>query len=276
MPGVALLELAFLFAIDAVGRLDIGVTKGSIPGAVAIGAKQICGDLPESSELKIALDAPPIAAVVEEVVAAETADIRFRSDFHVVVAADQLRLKTEQVPWVDVAAAIDRPLHHHLGLKAELGVAAEGDRFEVATDEQAIAVIVVDPEHPAVFNFLFLLDQLPPADGHGQALFDDEPIAPRRDQQISIRLVTSHHILGIDAGLGRSERVIAETHPVGTPSVGGDLNPCGLNPPTADCAVDQLCAAQSLELRHPHHTETVLVAHTGIQSPHGHATASFD
>ena len=47
MPGVSLLELAFLFAVDAIGRRDIGFTEGSIPGAVAISAKQVGRHLPE-------------------------------------------------------------------------------------------------------------------------------------------------------------------------------------------------------------------------------------
>ena len=179
MPRVAQLEFPFLLAIDAIGSLDIGLAEGSIPGAVAIGAEEVGGHLSQSSELETALDASPVAAVVEEVITAETADVGVCSDFGAVIPTDQLRLKTEQVPWIDVAAAIDSALHHHLRLKAELGICAECDRFEVATDEQAIAVVIVDTEHPAIFNFLFLLNQLPAADGHGQTLLNDQPVATR-------------------------------------------------------------------------------------------------
>ena len=179
MPRVAQLEFPFLLAIDAIGSLDIGLAEGSIPGAVAIGAEEVGGHLSQSSELETALDASPVAAVVEEVITAETADVGVCSDFGAVIPTDQLRLKTEQVPWIDVAAAIDGALHHHLRLKAELGICAECDRFEVATDEQAIAVVIVDTEHPAIFNFLFLLNQLPAADGHGQTLLNDQPVATR-------------------------------------------------------------------------------------------------
>ena len=179
MPRVAQLEFPFLLAIDAIGSLDIGLAEGSIPGAVAIGAKEVGGHLPQSSKLETTLDASPIATVLEEVITAETADVGVCSDFGAVIPTDQLRLKTEQVPWIDVAAAIDGALHHHLRLKTELGICAECDRFEVATDEQSIAVVIVDTEHPAIFNFLFLLNQLPAADGHGQTLLNDQPVAPR-------------------------------------------------------------------------------------------------
>ena len=159
--------------------MDIGFTEGSIPGAVAVCAEDVGGDLPQGSKLETALDASPIAAVIEKVIAAEAADVRFGSDFGVGVATDQLRFETKQVARVDVAAAIDGALHHHLGLKAEFGIRTEVDRFEVAADEQAIPVVIVDTEHPAIFNLLFLLDQLPAADGHRQTLFNDQPVSPR-------------------------------------------------------------------------------------------------
>ena len=53
MPGVSLLKLAFLFAVGAIGRLDIGFTEGSIPGAVAISAKQVVVTSPRAPSSKL-------------------------------------------------------------------------------------------------------------------------------------------------------------------------------------------------------------------------------
>ena len=161
-------------------------------------------------------------------------------------------------------------------MQVEFGVRAEADRFEVPADEQTVAVVIVDPEHPAVLNFFFLLNQLAAADGNRQALFHDQTVAAGGDQHITVGLLPCNHILGIDTCLRRREGVVAETHPFGAPSVSGEPDSGGLDAPAADGAIDQLRFAQALQLGDFHHSEAVLVLNIGVDLADGNATAPFD
>ena len=81
-----------------------------------------------------------------------------------------------------------------------------------------MTVPVVDANNKAVPHFLFLLDELSTGDRDGQPLFNDQPIAPCRDQHIAIGLLAGDDILRIDSGLCRREGIVAETHSIGFPA----------------------------------------------------------
>ena len=167
-------------------------------------------------------------------------------------------------------------MQHQLGFQAELRARAEPDRLQRSSEEQPVPVIVVDPQHPAVLHFLFLLDQLTSTHGDRQAVFHDQAVAPGGNQQITVGLIPGNDAFRIDSGLCRREGVVAEAHPLGSPTIGFQRDPIGLHPPAADAAIDQLGAAQALELRHLHHTEAVFIPHAGVQPSQGNATAAFD
>ena len=153
------LPFSTLFAIGAVGGLDVGFAEGSVPGSVAIGAEEVDFHISQWARVDAAAEIPPEATVVQEVFAAEAADVRSGAELVAAVVAAQLGFESEQVARVDIAArsAIDGALQHELGLQVELGVPAECDRLEVPADEQTVAVLIVDPNHPAVLNFFLLL-----------------------------------------------------------------------------------------------------------------------
>ena len=106
--------------------------------------------------------------------------------------------------------------------------------------------------------------------------FDDQPVAPCRDQNIAIGLLAGDDVLCINPGLRWGEGVVAEAHAVGFPAIRCDQHPRSLNSPTADRAVQQFCASQALQLRNLDHTEAVFVPDGGIQALNGDATAPFE
>jgi len=150
------------------------------------------------------------------------------------------RAAVDRGAWSHIAIGfpINRPLQQELGLEREDRVAIELDRLEIATDEEAVAVLVVDAEHPTVLHFLLLLNALGATHGDRQSLFHDQAIAPTLDQDVAIGLLGGHHIVGIDPSLGRCEGVIGEAHAIRTPAVRGDLHACRLDAPAADFSRD--------------------------------------
>ena len=84
------------------------------------------------------------------------------------------------------------------------------------------------------------------------------------------------NVFGINPGLRWRERIVAESHPIGPPSVGGELKLGRLHSPAADGAVEQLPAAEALELRDLHHPETIFIVHVGVDPLHGNPAAAFD
>ena len=107
-------------------------------------------------------------------------------------------------------------------MNGQLRAGADGEWLEVASHKKAVAVPVIDANNEAVLHFLFFLDELSTGDRDGQPLFDDQPVAPCRDQHIAIGLLAGDDILCVDSGLRWREGVVAEAHAVGFPAIRRD------------------------------------------------------
>ena len=122
VAGVALLPIAAFLPIHAIGALDVGAAKRSVPGAVAVGAEQVGFHHPKPSKFEVAPERRPVAAVVEEIDATKAADVGFSTESVVAVAAQQLGFEAEQIACIvrtAAAARIDRPLQHQLGFEPQ-------------------------------------------------------------------------------------------------------------------------------------------------------------
>ena len=162
------------------------------------------------------------------------------------------------------------------GLNGQFRTRTDGEWLEVASHKKSVSVPVVDANNEAVLHFLFLLDELSTGDRDGQPLFNDQPVASRRDEHIAIGLLAGDHVLCIDSGLRRREGIVAEAHSISLPAIRRDQDLRGLHPPAADRAVEKIRASQALQLGNFDHAKAVFIPDRGIQALNGDAAAPFD
>ena len=110
-------------------------------------------------------------------------------------------------------------MHHELGLQSQGEIAIQFNRLEIATNEEAVAIPVVDAKDPTVLHIFLSFYELSTRYRDGQSLFDDQAVAPRRNQHVAIGLFPGDHTLCINPCLRRCEGVVAEAHSIGFPAI---------------------------------------------------------